>query len=308
MSRCSGGSDYHARVVKLNLLLLCVWIAPVAAQTSRPSLPRVETAHFELTFAPGEIAGCREREPRKQMDLYATRLEELHARCAEVLGTLDHPRFAVAIVRDAEEFQRLVAASTDLEVQGIGARSRARGACVLLHAPKRDDAMLHRLVVHQVAHLLLANSEIAESWGWFEEGLAHWFEADRGAGICENLCYLERAQPARSFWNGRWRSAVRELLERDRLPALDELFGRDVVDMNLEQRATAFAFVDWLTRTAAPPITHTQSKPTPPLVQLLRAAKAGEPADAALRRCLGADRATLEARFRAWIKSECPRA
>jgi hypothetical protein len=216
----------------------------------------------------------------------------------------------VALLGDRLEHARLTEELIGLEAQGIGSRDPARGACVLHNAAGvvRDDAALHRLLVHHVAHLLAARLAPAgafdPAWGWFEEGLAAWLEADLCLGGADSICYQERAQPPRPFWGGNPRVAARSLLAKGRLPPLADLAGREADDLDLEQRTTAFAFVDWLQRAAGVPITHELTHPEPTLLALVRAAKAGEPVREALRRARGIEIGALDAALRVWLEKE----
>lgn len=278
------------------------------ARVDRP-IGLCRTAHFELLFRPGQIEDCPERDPHRQMHLYARRLEELRARFLVVSALpeseLPASRPTVAIVAEAVDCERLAASLLGVEAQGIGNWSGTRGVLVVRHdAALPDDAALHRQVVHGVVHLLLAplqpaGSSLDESgWGWLEEGLAHWFEADLGGGVCECLCHLGRVQEPVRYWGGRWRTAARELLEAEELPALRDVAAREVIDLDLAGHVTAFALVDYWTCQPAAVVTPERSAAVPPLLRILRAAKAGKRSDEAL---------PAGDAFWTWVKATYPR-
>jgi hypothetical protein len=113
----------------------------------------------------------------------------------------------------------------------------------------QDDEKLHRNIVHCVAHLLLS-AQGQPAWignlkaGWADEGLAHWFE-DRYWGICDNYCYQEQNTNV-DFKSGRWKLAVRKMVEMDKAPAAAVVFERNSDTLTLPENAVAFSYVDYL--------------------------------------------------------------
>lgn len=289
---------------------------------SRPLLCR--PAHFELVFGPGPIEDCPVRDRHLQMHLYATRLETVWQRFVQVLA-LDakdmtvEPRLRVAILRDDGDVRKLASAWCSLEVQGLGVTDGERGATVVECDPRGlgDDAALHRLVVHDVTHLLLhrllGESLDEHGHGWLEAGLAHWFEADAGDGLCDAACWLGHPQIPKSFQGRRWRIGVREMLEAGTLPAVGNVIGRDVADLDLAQHAVAFALVDWLLGHGGSPASPTTGVPSAapatrhPLRDLLDAAKGGGEPVASLRRVVDIDLAALDEELRDFIRARYPR-
>jgi len=74
---------------------------------------------------------------------------------------------------------------------------------------------------------------------------------DRGRTL-HRLAGARLAAAAAAFWDGDWRTGARALLEKDRLPPLADVVGRDAGDLDFAQQVTAFAFVDWLLAAARP--------------------------------------------------------
>jgi hypothetical protein len=259
------------------------------------------TPHFDLLFAVGRIDGAPSADPHAQMHLFAQRLERLHARCVALFGAgPGGERVRLAVVKDGKEAQAACLLFTGVEMQGAGGASRGSkpSGVLLWGAASGKDPALHRALVHLTAHLLLAQAlpdvePDAPGFGWLDEGLAHWLEADLVDGRCENCCILGRPQPPRQFWNGDWRTGARELLEAGQLPSVAALLATDASDLDLAQHAAAFALVDFLLCKRAAAVTPAAEKPPPaPLQRLLAAARAGTRADAALAAAL--DRPVLD--------------
>ena len=282
-----------------------------------PSLCATPT--FELWFAPGGIEGCPERDPHRQMHLYADRLEALRQRAQRLLDLRIDPvpgeRLPlVAILRQSADIERLGAELGVSEAQGLGVLDLDRVVGIVQHAPPlaRGDAELHRLVLHAGAQLLLAHAlrsvnAPAGNWAWLRTGLAHWLVADLGGGICDTLCILDRPQPPVRYFGGNWRLATRELLASGQLPELADWFATDVSDYDLARHALAFAFVDFLQTASAAPTTGTDSARARPLVALAQACRRGEAVEPALQAALGGAIATIDARFRAFVEANYPR-
>lgn len=257
---------------------------------------------FELVLEKGTPA---------QRQAWLDRLAALRDRFgAELAVPSADPRLRIVLTKDPLEFQKRALADARVEPRGIGCRDGERGVLVVHADPKlvRSDETLARLVVHEVTHLLLARlaptGPLADSWGAFEEGLAHWFEAETGSGICECLCYAEHAQPPLRFRGGRWRDAALALDREQRLAPLTDLVDREISDLDPEQHVAAFAFVDWLIRgTASTPITGATTRPEPVVLRLARAAKSGQSMGATLGTTLGRALPELDQEFRRWVRA-----
>lgn len=114
-----------------------------------------------------------------------------------------------------------------------------------------DDEAVHRNVVHHVTHLLLSQMPPAQ-WlgnrkhGWVDEGVAHWFE-DKVVGRCTNFCHEEVGMlPGAGFAGGRWRPAVRKLVDEGKAPSFAALSAQNSDELTFAEHAFAFATVDFL--------------------------------------------------------------
>jgi hypothetical protein len=274
------------------------------------SVLQCRSAHFDLLFAPGRIEGCRETDLHLQMHLFAGRLEALQTRFAAVLGTrAPDTRIQVAIVKDERSAHRLCLSLTGVEAQALGGSAGGiKPACVLQTPSANTDATLHRMLVHHVTSLLLAQAlpdvdldDLGQ--GWLAAGLAHWFEADQTGG-CEDFGIQGHPQTPRLFQGGEWRKGVRDLLEQGRLPRLAELLATESSDLDYVQHAQAFALVDLLAAKTPAPVTPSDASAPMPLPQILAAAKAGKRGDAALAALLGND---IDAKLQDFVKEHYPR-
>lgn len=277
-----------------------------ADEVDARGVTRCRTAHFELLFAPGRIAGCPQRVPHLQLHLFATRLERMRARLLDTLGLEPpaQPIARLALLDDARDLRRLGATLTGIETQGLGGGTEHT---IVLQQAAATDLELQRRLAHATAHLTLSGLALDDhGYAWLEIGLAHWLEADQGGGRCENFCLQRRPQPPRRFWDGDWHQGVRELLEQDRLPPLESLFGRDADAFDLVQHAQAFALVEFLMLQPSAPLTHAAQPPLPPLQQLMQTAF-DAPAAGVLAAILGIDVAGIDAAFRAFVRQRYPR-
>lgn len=286
------------------------------------------TEHFDLIFAPARIASCPTSDPHRQLHLFAARLEAARARFVKVLGLQpadfrsvsatttvapragsgrsDDGRLAVFVLADPRDFRRVCAGVTGLVPQGIGTRSHdGAPRYAVLHDPGvlRDDAALHRNLVHNVTHLLLANIQPAtclgeRGHGWLDAGLAHYFEslaADRPGtvtprgGVSDSFCFQQHAQRPLTFDTGDWLAAARNLAAAGRLPAIARLIGQDTSDLDLEEHLAGTAFVAFLIETRGA---------LAPLVRLLAR---GVGADEAVRKVWQVELRELIARFETWL-------
>lgn len=217
---------------------------------------RVVTRHFELTFEVEQLTVDRRQvDQHELLHLYATRLESLRSEFDELLGTrpTDHKsqRYWVMIWRSPLD-QRDAAGRYAEGGSGGGVKLLgARGVFTMVRNrnehPQDDD--LHRTVVHNVTHLLLADLFDA-TWignrkaGWIDEGLPHWFE-DKHFGQCTNFCYQEQNTLV-GFKGGKWRQPVRSMVEGGKLPSFSEVSQKNSDQLTPQEHALAFSYVDFL--------------------------------------------------------------
>lgn len=218
-------------------------------------LRKVLTAHCELVFEIDSLkVDKRNVAHHELMHIYADRLEALFADYLATLGC------------QANEFQQPVQVfvwwlpSDQLQGSLIFAGQANQMGVKLLgsHAIYSvcgnrqyftTDERLHRNIVHNVSHLLLAH-QAPSLWignikgGWAEEGLGHWFE-ERYFKKCDNYCYEEQ-NTNEDFKGGNWKPVVRKMVALDDVMPVSEVMQLNTDQLPLKAHALAFSYVDYL--------------------------------------------------------------
>lgn len=227
------------------------------AEMKRP-LRKVITPHFVLVWELDELkVDKRAVKHHELMHLYAARLERMFA---------DYLAEFEAAPRDFKErIKVFVWSRAEDQLEGssrFAGQQSARGVKLLGSSAVystlgtkqfyRDDDQLHRNLVHNVAHLMLAHQEPSQ-WvgnikgGWVDEGVAHWFE-ERYFGVCDNYCYEEQNTNV-DFKGGKWKPVVRKMVALDDLPSMADVMGRNTDALTLPMHALSFSYVDYLLAT-----------------------------------------------------------
>lgn len=218
-------------------------------------LNMVVTEHFELVYELDSLKIGKKRFKRHEaLHIYAQRMEELYA---DYLATLE--------ITDKEFTQRLRVFVWELDAdQKRGSLLFCRSSAVTgvrllgvdpsysMNASKRfhnGDESIHRNLVHNVTHLMLSAQKPIQ-WignkkkGWADAGLAHYFE-DKYFEQCDNYCYQEQNTNV-DFKGGKWKPAVRKMVNADEQPGVGTVFSRNTDNLKLDEHAVAFSYVDFL--------------------------------------------------------------
>jgi len=162
----------------------------------------------------------------------------------------------------------------------------------------QSDEELHRNLVHSVTHLILS-AQKPVAWignikaGWLDEGLAHYFE-DRYWGICDTYCYQE-ADTNVDFKGGRFRVAVRKMVDLGDFPPTAEVFQQNTDSLTLPMHATSFSYVEFLLE-----------KDAARFNALVVKLKAKVPTREALREIYGWSVLDFEAAWKLWVVQTYP--
>lgn len=229
-------------------------LAELDLKMGRP-LCKVETEHFVLVFDLERIKVDKKFLNRHEgIHLYAKRLEELYADYCARLTLTDkdfRKKTRVFIWWLAEDHEAGSMAFCGEKARG-GVKLLGDFPAYSVCGNKQffqNDERLHRNVVHSVAHLLLSAQQFP-AWmgnvkaGWCDEGLSHWFE-DRYWGVCDNYCYQE-ADSNVDFKSGKYRLAVRRMVESNQAPSVAQVFERNVDTLTPPEHAVSFSYVDYL--------------------------------------------------------------
>jgi hypothetical protein len=165
----------------------------------------------------------------------------------------------------------------------------------------RSDLELHRTVAHNAAHLLV-NRMRPHEWiynkkhGWLDAGIAHWFEYEASRS-CGNFCYEEVAlDPGSGYESGKWRVAVRKLVEAREVPSLAQFCSLKIDQLTLQQHAVSFAYVDFLIRN------YGGAK----LRDVIRLIKGKTPLNVALNKVYKLNVLKIQEPFRTWVRKNYP--
>jgi hypothetical protein len=273
------------------------------------TLLHLETKHCDLVCAiKPAMVGKLKLDTHALMHLYGQRLEELRERFRSTLELTEDDlpgRLRVYMFRDNKDHGVIGPRETGMGTAGsIGLKQMGPEFVYSMWQDPRslaDDEQLHRNIVHNVTHLLLSQMLPVRwlgnrSYGWIDEGVAHWFE-DQITGRCLNYCFEEVLLiPGTGWKNGKWRSPVRALVEDGKLPSFAALSTRNTDQLTFEEHSAAFAYVDFLLTTQG----GTKFR------DLVRAAKQGQATRDALQTIYQWNPITIEAPFQEWVRATYP--
>ena len=231
----------------------------VDAHSKVEPMLHAKTAHVDLSFGVSKLTVGKDKlDVHEGMHLYAGRIEALRALYLETLGADEKEfsaRLAVYVCRDVRQANDLGPRVTGMGGNfAVGTKLMGVDAVYCMwQEPKSvpDDEALHRNLVHNLVHLLTSNMAPAGYFGnpangWVDEGLAHWFE-DKISGKCTNYCFEEiLTQQGQTFKGGRWRPAVRAMLDAGQLQSVTALAPKNTDQLTFPEHAQSFAMVDCL--------------------------------------------------------------
>jgi hypothetical protein len=222
-------------------------------------LLHLQTEHVDLGFGIDRLTVGRDKlDTHEGMHLYGERIEALRALFLSTLELQDKDfsaRLRVYMCRDAQQSSNLAPRTTGIGGNmAVGTKLMGIEAVYCMWQNPRglpDDEALHRNIVHNTSHLLIANMDPPGYFGnpkngWVDEGLAHWFE-DKIGGKCTNYCFEEvLMQQGQTFKGGRWRAPVRRMCDAGELESLASLGEKNTDQLTFPEHAQSFAMVDYL--------------------------------------------------------------
>lgn len=224
------------------------------------------SAHFEITWEGGRAwAGKKMFAPHGAAHLYLDRCEALYEEFKKTLGCTDADFSTLfrVMVWDRYKDQQIAGSNycnqpnPDTSVKSMG----SRGIYSIHLDPQKVDpdedagAELYRAVVHNVAHLLLANAW-NQRWpgeqqgGWIDEGVAHYFE-DRVDKRCTNFCYREQ-DTTQSFKGGWWRDPAKKLAVKADRPPFADTAAKRTDELTLEEHVLVWSYCEFLIKRNGP--------------------------------------------------------
>lgn len=289
--------------------------ASVDQHCKSKSLQHLRSTYFDLSFGlEGATIDKKSVDAHRRMHLYGDRLEAVRSRFCAVLGldAEDFPdetedtstRIGVHMFADARDQREMTPRLTGIGVMGNNVKlTGGLPVWVVLEDPRSmpKDVDLHRVVVHNVVHLLVSNFMPVKELGlggdgWVDEGLAHWFEMEID-GRCSAYCVEEATiQPGANWRNGRYRSGIRQLLEAGEIRKFVAIHQKNSEQLELEEHAHAYAFVDFLITT----------KGGPAMADFVRRLKSGEEQRDALKAAFGITPLAFDEAFHAFVREHYP--
>lgn len=219
------------------------------------ALRKAESAHFVLVWEmTGMKVGKKAHDEHAMLHLSLQRLEALYADYTKLLGVADEAfekKSRVFVWYLPDDHKKASQAFCDMyapagtKLMGLNPNYSVCGSSRFF----KDDEQLHRNLVHCTAHLLFSH-QFPPQWignqkgGWAEEGLAHLFE-ERGFGLCDNYCFQEQ-NTRFDFEAGRFKPALRKLVEEDAMPPLAGVMQRNTDQLEPAEHAVALAVVEFL--------------------------------------------------------------
>ncbi len=304
-SKPSGESDALARQQ-----LVRDWLVQrrktIDALTAREPYFHLQTTHYDLAFnLKAATIGKEKVEPHPRMHIYGERLEALRALFVQTfeLTDADVPdRMLVCMSEEAKDHGVLGPRLTGMgTANSVGLKLMGPEFVYSMWPERRtlpDDEAVHRNIVHNVTHLLLSQMRPMlflgnKKHGWLDEGIPHWFE-DKIVGRCLNFCFEEiLLQPGMNFHGGKWRPAVRKLVDEGKALSFAALSQRNTDELTFVEHAFAFAYVDFLLATQG----------GAKFRDFLRAIKREQPTRDALPAAFGFTPLSIDAAFVQWVKA-----
>lgn len=301
------------RALEQRQQLLAEWLeqqrVAVDDAVGHRTLLHLETTHVDLVCGIKPLTiGKVKFDTHQLLHLYGQRIEALRELFRGTLDLTDADlpgRLRVYMFRDNQDHGVIGPRETGMGTSGsVGLKLMGPQFVYSMWQDPRsvaDDEQLHRNIVHNVSHLLLSQM-LPVQWignrahGWIDEGLAHWFE-DQVTGRCMNYCYEEVLIVPGSGWkNGKWRAPVRQLVEQGKLPSFASLSTQNTDQLEFEEHAAAFAYVDFLITTQG----------GAKFRDLVRAAKNGQATRDALQQIYQCNPLTIETPFQEWVRATYP--
>ncbi len=219
------------------------------------TLRKAESEHFVLIWEIDELKVDKRRlKDHELLHLYVDRLEELYDAYVNTFGVDDRdfkekPRvFAWSFMPDHYRAgKRFCGGEGERGIKRLG--STPSFSFPVLKKYFKDDEVLHRHLLHNVAHLLLSHQNPPQ-WigqmkgGWADAGVAHWFE-DHFFEICDNYCYQE-VDTSQGFKGGKWRPRVRKLVAMGKAAPAAEVMQKNTTILTQDDHALSFSYVDFL--------------------------------------------------------------
>ena len=254
--------------------------------------------------------GRKKLTSHEMLHLYVKRMEDLRSDFVERLQirSSEQPaRIELFCWRDARDQFLAAHKFAGQGSQGTGIKFMGATAVYTMQYQKKDfkkDEDLHRSMVHNSVHLMLANLTPSR-WigqlkgGWIDEGLAHYFEYLLD-GECSTRCFQEVMTEV-DFKAGKWLVPIRRKVVSGRIPKLAEVIQRNTDQFDGTEHLMAFSYVHYLMEGDLVEKDHGKE-----FVRLVRVLKAKQPAREALRKVYSLSPVRFEEKWKEWVQKTYP--
>lgn len=254
--------------------------------------------------------GRKKLSSHEMLHLYVKRMEDLRADFVKRLqiSSAEQPaRVELFCWRDARDQFLAAHKFAGQGSQGAGIKYMGSTAIYTMMYKKKDyknDEDLHRSMVHNTVHLLLANMTPSR-WigqlkgGWIDEGIAHYFEYLLD-GECSTRCFQEVMTDV-NFKPGKWLVPIRRKVVSGRLPIFAEVIQKNTDQFDGIEHLMVFSYVHYLFEGDLVDKNHGKE-----FVRLVRVLKEKKPAREALRKVYSLSPVRFEEKWKAWVQATYP--
>ncbi len=254
--------------------------------------------------------GRRKLSQHEMLHLYLKRMEDLRAdfvKRMQIRSGEQPARVELFCWRDSRDQFLAAHKFAGQGSQGAGIKFMGSTAVYTMLFQKKDykdDDDLHRSMVHNTVHLLLANLTPSR-WigqlkgGWIDEGLAHYFEYLLD-GECSTRCFQEVMTEV-NFKPGKWLVPIRRKVVSGRIPRFADVIKRNTDQLDGAEHRMVFSYVHFLMEGDLVLKNHGKE-----FVRLVRVLKQKKPARDALRKVYSLSPVRFEEQWKAWVQKTYP--
>ncbi len=308
---CDGGPGVERMAERRREIQAWLESSEVAKHFGR-SVPRCQSEHLELVFETGRKIkdGRKVIDPHELMHQVADDCEHVASRIVEHFD----------VVEDGEtkgngfpaKMRMWLWSNPDDHASALETflSTSARGDFKLLG---RDPVFsvwqepgffataprIRSVFSHNMGHMLISNLEReldigVTGGGWFDAGLAHWYEYERFKRSVI-YCFEEASLPDK-FANGVWKASMRKLVAKSEGGLFVPLLSKPTTAMSAQEQAVCWSLYDWLVA-----IHPAKLRP------ILTGLKAKVPTREIFKEHLGATTLEAEAAWKAWVMETYPK-
>jgi hypothetical protein len=199
--------------------------------------------------------------PHQRAHLYHIRAERIYAHFAALTGNskkhlgMGAP-YELYLFEDYATHHRLVDRYMGKSTDKMGVTHHQRetpnflATSAYADITPAGDWAFSNLVIHSIAHNLADgyNNYSKETWAWFEEGIAHYYER-RETPEHNTFCWTEGRAPT-MFEKPNWKSTVLSMVRREKDRNLSEWCEKSQPgEMTAEEQGLSWSLVSWLVET-----------------------------------------------------------